>query len=255
MYYKNLLYQIHNASYNETYILTLDTVAQPGKTYYTRSGSGALSNPYIYTAMTQVVTGTTSVIGKYEKISQKIGENTTIVLPSNKKLYNVDLNTRTIDGPETISVQTDHYAETVYFLVDRYYDNMDLAQTSCVIQYVVGNQSYVCAVPFCDTTSFPDKMIIPWTVSISATQTAGTVKYFMRFFLIDSSSTAESAEFSYSLSTTPTTSTILPTISSTDFSAEDNDYQIPERYFEFIDYLNNAVADSTLYWIEADDLA
>jgi hypothetical protein len=56
-----------------------------------------------------------------------------IVVPSNKQLYNVDLNTRKIEAPEVLSIQSEHYAETVYFLVDRFYDNMDLAQTNCVI--------------------------------------------------------------------------------------------------------------------------
>jgi hypothetical protein len=30
-------------------------------------------------------------------------------------------------------------------------------------------------------------MIIPWTISASATKNAGTVKYFIRFYLIDKS--------------------------------------------------------------------
>ena len=185
----------------------------------------------------------------------------TIILPSNKQLYNVDLNTRTIDGPETLSVQSDHYAETVYFLVDRFYDNMDLSQTNCVVQYTIGGQSYVYAVPFCDTTTYEGKMIIPWTISASATQIAGTVKYFIRFYLIDKSSvineeTSEydpsGAEFSYSLSTLLAESTVLKTLSQQDFAAEDADYEIPERYFEFINYLNKAVDNATLYWIDAE---
>jgi len=55
--------------------------------------------------------------------------NTTITanVPSNKKLYTVDLNSRSIDSPSIISVENEHYAETVYFLIDRFYGNMDLA--------------------------------------------------------------------------------------------------------------------------------
>ena len=187
----------------------------------------------------------------------------TIILPSNKQLYNVDLNTREIDGPETLSVQSDHYAETVYFLVDRYYDNMDLAQTNCVVQYTINGNSYVYAVPFCDTTTFEGKIIIPWTISASATQTAGTVKYFIRFYLIDKTSVINSntqeydpsgAEFSYSLSTLLSSSKVLKTLSTEDFIAEDKDYQIPERYFEFVNYLNTAIDNATIYWIETGNL-
>ena len=89
-----------------------------------------------------------------------------LIVPSNKQLYTIDLETREVEAPEILSIQSEHYAETVYFLVDRYYDNMDLAQTNCVVQYAIGDNSYVYAVPFCDISTYEDKIIIPWTVSI-----------------------------------------------------------------------------------------
>ena len=36
-----------------------------------------------------------------------------ILLPRDETIYNIDLNTRTIEAPEYLSVETDHYAETV----------------------------------------------------------------------------------------------------------------------------------------------
>jgi hypothetical protein len=68
---------------------------------------------------------------------------------------------------------------------------MDLAQTNCVVQYAIGDNSYVYAVPFCDISTYEGKIIIPWTVSISATQEAGIVKFFVRFYLIDENSTLD----------------------------------------------------------------
>ena len=112
----------------------------------------------------------------------------TIILPTSQKLYEVDLSTRTISGPETLSVQSDHYAETVYFLVDRFYDHMDLSQTNCVIQYVINGESYVYAVPFCDITTYEGKMVIPWSISLSATKNSGNIKYFMKFYLLEKES-------------------------------------------------------------------
>ena len=41
----------------------------------------------------------------------------TIIMPTSQKLYEVDLSSRIISGPETLSVQSDHYAETVYFII------------------------------------------------------------------------------------------------------------------------------------------
>ena len=180
----------------------------------------------------------------------------TIVIPTSQKLYEVDLSTRTISGPETLSVQSDHYAETVYFLVDRYYDNMDLSRTNCVVQYVANGESYVYAVPFCDVTTYEGKMIIPWTISLSATKNSGTIRYFIKFYLVESIYEVgeENAKFTYSLNTLPATSTVLRTLSADDFISEDEvlgiDLQMPERYLELVDIFAHMVDNSTVYWNE-----
>lgn len=194
---------------------------------------------------------------------QQVGPTTeTIIVPSNKKLYNIDLNTREVEAPEMLSVQSEHYAETVYFLVDRYYDNMDLAQTNCVIQYVINDKSYVYAVPFCDVTTYNGKIIIPWSISISATQESGTIRFLVRFYLIDDKSVLDAngdydpsgAEFAYSLSTLTATSRVVRTLPQKDFVSEDTDFQIPERYFEFVNYINTLIDQSTVYWVDANEL-
>lgn len=181
-----------------------------------------------------------------------------IVVPSNKQLYNIDLNTREVEAPEVLSIQSEHYAETVYFLVDRYYDNMDLAQTNCVVQYTTGEKSYVYAVPFCDFTTYENKLIIPWSISISATELSGTIKFFLRFYLIadesiynqDGTYNPEGAQFSYSLSTLVATSKVLKTLPQEDFTAEDADFHIPERFFELINHMNELTDNATVYWTD-----
>lgn len=179
-----------------------------------------------------------------------------IAVPSNKQLYNIDLNTRKIEAPEVLSIQSEHYAETVYFLVDRYYDNMDLAQTNCVIQYVINGQAYIYTVPFCDITTYENKMIIPWSISISATQSAGIIKFFLRFYLIAEQTIvngdASNAEFSYSLSTLPAQSKILSTLPQEDFDKE-GQYVVSELSI-LVDSLTKQVDNSVVYWIESDDL-
>lgn len=173
----------------------------------------------------------------------------TIIMPTSQKLYEVDLSTRTISGPETLSVQSDHYAETVYFIMDRFYDNMDLAQTNCVVQYVSNGESYVYAVPFCDVTTYEGKMIIPWTISLSATKNSGSVRYFINFYLIEKDTNGE-AKIIYSLNTRSTTSNILQTITSDDFIEEDRELNLPERYFEIVDTLAQMVDKASIYWTD-----
>lgn len=188
--------------------------------------------------------------------------NLIVNVPSNKTLYTIDLNTRKIDGPSFISVQGEHYAETIYFLVDRFYDNMDLAQTNCVIQYVINDEAYVYAVPFCDITTYDGKIIIPWSISLSATQTSGTIQYFVRFYLISESSlfskegvyNPEGAEFSYSLSTLPASGIIRSSLETEkEFTIEDTDLKLPERYFEFVNLVSRMMDNATIYWHEAKD--
>lgn len=96
---------------------------------------------------------------EYQKYLWEIqNENTptsVILLPSDENIYEINLNTREIQAPEYLSLQDDHAAETIYFLVDRYYGNMDLAKTACVIQYVnAEKEEHFFSVPFYDITTF-----------------------------------------------------------------------------------------------------
>lgn len=82
-----------------------------------------------------------------------------ILLPSDEIIYNIDLNTRTIETPASLSVQGDHIAETIYFLVDRMYGNMDLSNTTCVIQYInADNEEGFQVVPFYDIFTFSSQI-------------------------------------------------------------------------------------------------
>ena len=64
---------------------------------------------------------------EYYHLLYRIQENnaptTAILLPSTERTYYIDLNKREIEAPEFLSVEHDHTAETLYFVVDRYYDH------------------------------------------------------------------------------------------------------------------------------------
>lgn len=143
---------------------------------------------------------------------------TAVILPSNEEIYEIDLNTRTINAPEFLSVATDHYAETVYFKVDRFFDNMDLTKTVCVIQYINENAKndlgepaggFAYLVPFYDVEYFrasgEDKILIPWCINGPATAAAGPVTFSIRFFLMAD----DGLNYLYNLNTQPATSQIL----------------------------------------------
>jgi len=72
-------------------------------------------------------------------IQNNFEQNTHIVelLPSSEdQIFDIDLETRTIEVPQFLSVRYDHNAEIIYFRCARYLDNMDLVNTVCVIEYV-----------------------------------------------------------------------------------------------------------------------
>ena len=106
-----------------------------------------------------------------------------ILLPSDEKIYNIDLNTRKIETPSYLSIEKDHYAETIYFLVDRYFDNIDLSTTTCVVQYVNAlGEPRMYAVPFMDVQTFEGKILFPWCIEGEATKAAGTIQYAVKFY-------------------------------------------------------------------------
>ena len=71
----------------------------------------------------------TTPLEYYSNLNLVLNENPPIyaLLPNAEKIYNIDLNTRIIDAPEFLGVNKDHKAETIYFIVDRYNDYMDLS--------------------------------------------------------------------------------------------------------------------------------
>lgn len=204
-----------------------------------------------------------SLLYEIQEASSQGPTTDVIIVPSNIRLYNVDLNTREINAPEYLSVQHEHHAETVYFLVDRFYDNMDLAQTTCIIQYTTNDENYVYMVPYCDVTTYPNQMIIPWCISGTATQFAGIVKYAIRFYIIDKKSiisndeyNPENAQFAYNLSTKPAQSKVMYGLPIDKvFNNEDYHVDTNNRLYELLSVINQMVDNSTTYWIEADSLA
>ena len=136
------------------------------------------------------------------------------LLPDNKQIFEIDLDTRTINIPQFLSVQYDHNAEVIYFKVPRWFEGVDLATTTCVIQYInAKGEAGIYCVPFYDLTHF-DKdengidtpmLLLPWSLGGLATVVPGTIKFNVRFYIIDN----ETKEFIFSLSTKTTDGNIL----------------------------------------------
>ena len=147
----------------------------------------------------------------YEKLLWQIQSNApiqkAILLPTDEQIYDIDLNTRKVSVPKYLSVKDDHQAETIYFKFDRFYENMDLSTTGCIIKYINAEKnSFIYPVPFYDihTAGAENKIIIPWCIQGQATKKAGTIKFSVCFFKIN-----EDHELSYTLNTLVAESEIL----------------------------------------------
>lgn len=141
------------------------------------------------------------------KIQDQNPPTTALLLPNSEKMIEVNLNTRVITSPEYLSVATDHRAETVYFVMDRFHDNVDLSEMNCIVEFVnADKKSGLYVVPFIDKDTLNQKIIVPWLIEGLATAKAGTITYSLKFFQVQKDNYSK---FSYILNTQQAVSKIL----------------------------------------------
>ena len=155
----------------------------------------------------------------YSKLYQIQDENPptlALLLPSTERIYNIDLNSRTIEAPEYLSVETDHRAEAIYFKMPRFFDGVDLASKTTVIQYEnAAGETHVYLVPFYDVETADrlginegddvrQTIIFPWLIDRNVAKKAGVVKYSIKIYEL-----ASETKLVYSLNTLPAESSIL----------------------------------------------
>ena len=137
-------------------------------------------------------------------------------LPSNEPRFIIDANSREINIPFEFSflgVIGDHKAETIYFEIDRYFDDEDLSTHTCVIQFVNKNpKTLECneglyPVTTMDVNSIDGKIIFGWNIMNDVTQIAGDIHFSIRFYSIDSNN-----KFTYNFNTLTANSIILDTL-------------------------------------------
>ena len=190
-------------------------------------------------------------------IQSKNAPRKALLLPSSEHIYEVDLHSRTIEAPEFLSLQKDHYAETIYFMVDRFYDNIDLSEMICVVQYITpSGLRRIYAVPFYDTKTYKEfinlgededipKLIFPWCIDGAATRDAGEVTYSIRFYKLDQ----YHQTLQYNLNTLPSKSVVLHGM---EVLEENEDYDFTA---EEIEQIFSRIEDakkynSDIYWEE-----
>lgn len=141
-------------------------------------------------------------------------EVTYTTLPSDEPRFIIDANSRTITIPpefQFLGVKNDHNAETIYFEIDRYFDDEDLSKHACVVQFSNKNNSDdggIYPVTTMDTTSVDGKIIFGWEIKSDATSLVGDIYFSVRFYSINSTDYV----FTYNFNTLTAKSVILDTL-------------------------------------------
>lgn len=154
-------------------------------------------------------------VSEFKQRLQSIQQNSSVVyttLPSSEPRLIIDANSREISIPvefDFLAVKNDHKAETIYFEIDRYFDDNDLSEQTCVIQWSNQGDEGISPCTEMDIETFDGKIIFGWEITSDCTRHAGNISFSVRFYTID-----EIGNFEYNFNTLPATSKVLDTLNS-----------------------------------------
>ena len=154
-------------------------------------------------------------VSEFKKRLQDIQQNASVTyttLPSNEPRLIIDANSREISIPvefDFLAVKNDHKAETIYFEIDRYFDNHDLSEQMCVIQWENQKDEGISPCTTLDVETFAGKIIFGWEITSDCTRHAGDLRFSVRFYSID-----DIGGFIYNFNTLPAVSKVLDTLDS-----------------------------------------
>ena len=158
---------------------------------------------------------------EYKQALLDIQQGTTVVhttLPATEPRFHVDLDTRTITIPDEfkfLATKKETKAETIYFVCDRYFDDIDLSTKTCVVQWINTDGSTtnrgLYPVTELDVDSVDGKIIFGWQIQSESTQIPGKIEFAISFYKIGEDELGENV-FKYNLTTLATSSLILDTL-------------------------------------------
>lgn len=178
-------------------------------------------------------------------------------IPSGAPTIDVNLNTREIAIEKSeyykdfLSMREDHRAETVYFKVDRHFEDVDLNNCTCVVQYMnlgapTGKAKlrfYPITLKDLETFKKEDKMVLAWNLGGEATEYSGTLLFSLIFYKVNNTGD----KFLYALHTIPAQGTVLHGMDYTDNQGLESEvyYSLSEEHFNS---LRSMIDNKNVYW-------
>lgn len=164
-------------------------------------------------------------------------------LPLDEPYFEIKANTRAITIPDEfkkngVAVQGDDLAEVVYFMIDRYFDAVDLNNTEIYIEWetpkskATGTVTKSVSEPYLkviDDENYYGKLIFGWALSEAITKDSGTLKFAVRFIQRDNQN-----KIVYSFNTLTSQVTIHPNLGTDMATAIENADNCNARLLERI---------------------
>ena len=202
-----------------------------------------------------MITTVEDYYGLLYKVQDQNPPNPAIRLPSDEPVYEIDLDSRTVEAPDFVSVSKDHYSEIIYFKCPRYFDNVDLSTTVGIVEYVnAKGEAFFYPIPFYDTETFstynPETkeeepyILFPWAVDGGATAAAGTLTFAIRFYKLSEGGD----KIIYNLNTIPSTTKVLQGLNS-ELDYRNYDDTVGSYAETVLQYLKQA-SDIGVYWLD-----
>lgn len=183
-------------------------------------------------------------------------------IPLDEDRIIVNMDTREMILPSTLSdfiaMAKDHRSQTVYFEVDRYFEDVDLASLTCVVEYITPPSedgtvdSHLRLYPITlKNTNFVidkdgnkyEKLFLAWSLGAEATSQAGVLSFALHFFKVNK----DTKSLAYSLRTKPCKGNIAKGLDVGQNGLEESDdyYSVNLNHFQIlIDMINQ----KNVYW-------
>lgn len=136
-----------------------------------------------------MITTPSDYIKCLEAIQKSVTPTIEMIHLGTEPLFIINTDTREITVPPAmhqLGVVSDHNAETIYLQINRYFDDADLSQKTCVIQYInAADEKHLYPITEKYIDEEKGKLTFAWKLSGNVTKTAGIISFSVRFYEIE----------------------------------------------------------------------
>lgn len=142
-----------------------------------------------------------TVVSNNKGYDAKLYNDKLFIIPFGENDFVIDANSRKIGVPQEfarngVGVEGDHFVESLYFTIDRYFDTIDFAQSNimAIVEWINAKGEKCYSPAWTKILSDDDeKLIIGWVLTDKATEKAGIVKFSIRLYSLDEDGKLESS--------------------------------------------------------------